>query len=92
MWVLIAVVLKTSNLNTVIPVYDKPLIYATLNECEISMNDIYNEYKLLKANYPVEIEYKTNYNKQKYIIYTYKPDYTKPKVTKYYHCLKTYKK
>ena len=27
-------------------------------------------------------------NKQKYLKYTYKTDYTKPKETKYYHCKK----
>ena len=92
MWILVALVLKTAELGTVMPSYDKLLVYSTLNECEVSMQDIYDEYKLLKVNYPVEVEYKTNDNKQKYIIYTYKPDYTKPKVTTYYHCLKAYKK
>ena len=92
MWILVALVLKTAELGYVMPSYDKLMVYSTLNECEVSMQDIYDEYKLLKANYPVEVEYKTNDNKQKYIIYTYKPDYTKPKVTTYYHCLKAYKK
>ena len=83
-------------LDTVLASWSLPLSkrtrVSTLNECEVSMQDIYDKYKLLKANYPVEVEYKTNDNKQKYIIYTYKPDYTKPKVTTYYHCLKAYKK
>ena len=33
-----------------------------------------------------------NDNNQKYLVYTYKADYTKPKITTYYYCLKTFVK
>tara|TARA_E500000178_G_C16509927_1_gene525390 strand:- start:43 stop:327 length:285 start_codon:yes stop_codon:yes gene_type:complete len=92
MWILLVAVLKTSDISTIMPVYDKPLIHDTLEQCEASMKKIYNEYKILSYNYPLEVELKTNDNKQKYIIYSYKADYTKPKVTTYYHCLKAYQK
>ena len=92
MWILLAVVLKAASPDVTIPIYDKPLTHNTLEECEISMKAIYNEYIVLQANYPIKIEFKTNDNKQKYMIYSYKPDYTKPIITTYYHCLKTYSK
>ena len=92
MWVLLAVVLKVNDLGMNVPVYDKPIINKTLSECNENMKKIHDEYKILKANYPVEVEFKINDNKQKYLKYTYKPDYTKPNIVTYYHCLKVYKK
>ena len=92
MWILIAIVLKVTNPDLTVPILDKPLTHDTLKECKASMQKIYNEYKMLQANYPVKVEYKINNNKQEYMIYSYKSDYTKPKVTTYYYCLKTYTK
>ena len=92
MWILLAVVFKITSHHLPMPVYDKPLIYKTLEQCESSMLEIYNEYKVLKANYPVEVKFRENDNKQKYLIYSYKPDYTQPSITTYYHCLKIYSK
>jgi hypothetical protein len=92
MWILIAIVLKVTSPDLTVPILDKPLTHATLKECKASMQLIYNEYKILQANYPLTVEYKINDNKQEYMIYSYKPDYTKPEVTTYYYCLKTYKK
>tara|TARA_A100001011_G_C14047843_1_gene730580 strand:+ start:30 stop:308 length:279 start_codon:yes stop_codon:yes gene_type:complete len=91
-WILLAVVLKTTNPGVSIPVLDKPLIHNTQLECEKSMKSIYDEYKLLQVNYPVKVKYEKNDNNQKYMVYTYKPDYTKPKITTYYYCLKTFVK
>ena len=92
MWILLAVVLKASSPGSNVPILDKPLVYNTLEICEASMKDLYDEYKKLQANYPVEVMYKENDNKQKYMMYSYKPDYTKPKITTYYYCLKVYNK
>ena len=90
MWVLLAIVIKTVNPSTTIPVLDKPLIYSSEHKCKKKMKEIYKEYKILQANYPVEIAFKKNDNNQEYMIYTYKPDYTSPKITTYYQCLQTY--
>ena len=90
MWVLLAIVIKTVNPSTTFPVLDKPLIYSSENECKKKMKEIYKEYKILQANYPVEIVFKKNDNNQEYMIYTYKSDYTSPKITTYYQCLQTY--
>ena len=92
MWILLAVVFKITSQGLPVPVYDKALIHKTLEQCESSMLDIYNEYKVLQVNYPLEIRFEENDNKQKYLIYSYKPDYTKPSITTYYHCLKIYSK
>ena len=92
MWVLLAVVLKITSPDLAVPVLDKPLAYESLESCKASMKLIYNEYKALQANYPLEVAYKINDNKQEYMVYSYKPDYTKPKITTFYYCLKAYKK
>ena len=92
MWILIAIVLKLDNYNQSVPVFDKPLLYNTHQECHESLQEMYEEYKKLQSNYPVEIEFKLNDNNQKYMLYSYKPDYTKSKITTYYHCLKAYRK
>ncbi len=92
MWILLAVFLKTVSSDITVPILDQPITHNTLEECQTNMNLIYSEYKVLQANYPVEIEFKINDNNQKYMRYSYKPDYTKPKITIYYYCLRTYKK
>lgn len=89
MWILLAIVLEMSSPDITIPVLDSPLVHNSLEECEASMNDIYKKYKKLEANYPVEIEYKIDDSKHKYMLYSYKSDYTKPKTLKYYYCLKS---
>ena len=92
MWILLAVVLRVISPEETIPILDKPLVYNSFKECDVKMQKIYNEFRLLQANYPVEIEYKINDNNQKYLVYSYIPDYNKPKVTTYYYCIKTYTK
>ena len=47
MWILLAVVLKASSPGSNVPVLDKPLVYNTLEICEASMKDLYDEYKKL---------------------------------------------
>ena len=89
MWILISFVLKTTGASSFIPIYDNPILHNTVTECENSIQQIYDKYKLLQTNYPIELDIKTNNNNQRYLIYSYKPDYTKPKITKYYNCLKT---
>ncbi|MBJ57380.1 MAG: hypothetical protein CMP24_03960 [Rickettsiales bacterium] len=92
MWILLAVVFKITSHDLLMPVYDKALVHKTKEQCELSMQEIYTEYKGLQVNYPIEIRYEKNDNKQKFLIYSYKPDYTKPSITTYYHCLKIYSK
>ena len=92
MWILVAVVLKVANSGDNIPVIDKPLIHKTQKDCERSMKNIYDEYNLLKVNYPINIKFHKNDNEQRYMTYTYQPDYNKPKITTYYYCLKSYMK
>ena len=92
MWILFAIVLKLNSPLEVTPVVDKPLIFNSLEQCENNMDQMFNEYIKLKFNYPVEVEYKTNDNRQRYMVYSYKSDYTKPKVTTYYYCIKAYSK
>ena len=92
MWILLTLVLKTSNPETAIPVYDKPIVYNSIADCQASLKLIYDEHKILQINYPVEVEFKTNENNQKYLVYSYKSDYNKPKITTYYNCLKIYTK
>ena len=92
MWILLAVVLKASSPDLTVPILDKPITHNTLKECQANMNLIYSEYKVMQANYPIEIEFKVSDNNQKYMLYSYKPDYTKPKIITYYYCLRTYKK
>ena len=92
MWILLAVVIKTISPNEAFPVYDKPLIYKSINECNDSMQKLYDEYKILQANYPVKVEFKINDNKQRFMIYSFKPDYTKPEIVTYYHCLRAFTK
>ena len=88
MWILLAIVLKTSTPNSVIPVYDKPIIYSSLEECQTSLKLVYDKYKILQVNYPLDVEFKINDSNQKYLVYSYKPDYNKPKITTYYSCIK----
>ena len=92
MWILLALVLKTSSPEAIVPAYDKPLVFDTMKDCQNQLKEIYKEYKILQANYPVKVEFKVNDNNQEYLIYSFKPDYTKPKITTFYHCLKTYSK
>ena len=89
MWILLAVVLKASPISNYVPIIENPLVYDTKNKCEDSILAIYDKYKLLQANYPIEIEYKTNKNKQNYLMYSYIPDYNKDKIITYYYCLQT---
>ena len=89
MWILLAVVLKASPISNYIPIIENPLVYDTKNKCEENILAIYDKYKLLQANYPIEIEYKTNKNKQNYLMYSYIPDYNKDKIITYYYCLQT---
>ena len=92
MWILINIVLKTSSLGSYIPSYEKLIVHNTFDSCEADMENIYRNIIKLKANYPVEVEYKFNNNNEKFIEYSYKPDYTRPKEVSYYHCMKMKKK
>ena len=88
MWVLITIILKLSSAGYYIPYYDELTAHETLTSCTDNMNNIYTDLKKLKANYPVNIELKTDDDNTKYIKFSYKPDYTKPIEYSYYHCKK----
>ena len=88
MWILITVILKTSNLDVNTPIYLDPVLHNSIEKCELKLDKIYSDLIKLTYNYPVEVELKYDENKKKYLKYSYKTDYTKPKETKYYHCKK----
>ena len=88
MWILIIAALNLNSDGLYVLNYDQLTLYKTLKGCENKMDQVYKNLKILEANYPVEVRYKTDYDNQKFIKYSYKPDYTKPKVDSYYHCKK----
>ena len=88
MWVLITVILKAASLEGYEPVYLKPILYDTIEQCELNLDQIHSELIKLTYNYPVDIKLEYDENNKKYLKYTYKTDYTKPIETKYYHCKK----
>ena len=88
MWVLITVILKAASLEGYEPVYLKPILYDTIEQCELNLDRIHRDLIKLTYNYPVDIKLEYDENNKKYLKYTYKTDYTKPGETKYYHCKK----
>ena len=88
MWVLITVVLKLTESGKFMPVYENAILHKTIESCEVNMEKVYSDLELLKANYPVTLEYRYNDENNKYIRFKYKPDYTKPEKERFYHCLK----
>ena len=88
MWILLTVIISSSKLETKAPVYLKPIVYDTIEKCELNLDRIYSDLSKLEYNYPVEVKIEYDENNKKYLKYSYKPDYTKPMETKYYHCKK----
>ena len=88
MWILITVILKTTSLGINTPVYLKPILHDTLENCEVSLENIFSDLTKLEFNYPVKVKMQFDDSNNKYIKYTYKSDYTKPEETSYYHCKK----
>ncbi len=88
MWVLITVILNLSGAEINAPVYLKPKLHDTIEECELNLDQIHLDLIKLTYNYPVEVKVEYDENKKKYLKYSYKTDYTKPEETKYYHCKK----
>ena len=88
MWILITIILELSSANSYSLNYEKPILHKTYQGCMNNMDAIFLELKKLKANYPIELSFEVNLDNIKYIKYSYKPDYTKPNVEKYYHCKK----
>tara|TARA_S200000501_G_C20690784_1_gene684988 strand:- start:394 stop:660 length:267 start_codon:yes stop_codon:yes gene_type:complete len=70
------------------PIVENLQIYSTSEECYSKVEEIYEEKKKLKVNYPLEVEYKKDQNNESYMVYSFKPDYTRPKIVKYYQCKK----
>ena len=88
MWVLITVILKAASLEGYEPLYLKPILHDTIEQCELNLDRIHQDLIKLTYNYPVDIKVEYDENNKKYLKYTYKTDYTKPEETKYYHCKK----
>ena len=88
MWVLITVIISTSTFDKNGPIYLKPILYDTIEKCELKLDRIYSDLIKLEYNYPVEVKVEYDQDKKKYLKYSYKTDYTKPEETKYYHCKK----
>ena len=88
MWILITVIISSSKLETKAPVYLKPIVYDTIEKCELNLDRIYSDLSKLEYNYPGEVKIEYDENNKKYLKYSYKSDYTKPEETKYYHCKK----
>ena len=88
MWVLITVIISLSSTEASAPVYLKPILYDTIEKCELNLDQIHLDLIKLTYNYPVEVKIEYDENNKKYLKYSYKTDYTKPKETKYYHCKK----
>ena len=88
MWILITVIISSLSTETNDPVYLRPILYETIENCELNLDRIYSDLINLTYNYPVEVKVKYDENNKKYLKYSYKTDYTKPEETKYYHCKK----
>ena len=88
MWILITVVLNVYGSKINAPVYLKPILHDTIEQCENNLDQIYSDLIKLTYNYPVDVKLEYDKNNKKYLKYSYKTDYTKPEETKYYHCKK----
>ena len=88
MWILITVIISSSNTDVNPPVYLRPIPHDTIEKCELNLDRIHSDLIKLTYNYPVEVKVEYDKDNKKYIKYSYKTDYTKPKETKYYHCKK----
>ena len=88
MWILLTVIISSSNTEANAPVYLRPILYDTIEKCELNLDLIYSDLIKLTYNYPVEVKVEYDENNKKYLKYSYKTDYTKPEKTKYYHCKK----
>ena len=88
MWVLITVIISSSSTEAYAPVYLRPTLHDTIEKCELDLDRIHLDLVKLEYNYPVEVKVEYDQDNKKYLKYTYKTDYTKPKETKYYHCKK----
>ena len=88
MWVLLTVIINTSNTGANAPVYLRPILHDTIEKCELSLDQIHSDLIKLTYNYPVDVKVEYDKNNKKYLKYSYKTDYTKPEETKYYHCKK----
>ena len=88
MWILITIILNASGPEINSPVYLKPILHDTIEQCELNLDRIHSDLIKLTYNYPVDIKLEYDENNKKYLKYNYKTDYTKPEETKYYHCKK----
>ena len=88
MWILLTVIISSSNAEANAPVYLRPILHDTIENCELNLDQIHSDLIKLTYNYPVEVKVEYDENNKKYLKYSYKTDYTKPEKTKYYHCKK----
>ena len=88
MWVLITLIISSSNTEVKAPDYLRPILHDTIEKCELDLDRIHSDLIKLEYNYPVEVKVEYDEDNKKYLKYSYKTDYTKPEKTKYYHCKK----
>ena len=88
MWILITVIISSSSTETNAPIYLRPILYDTIEKCELDLDRIHSDLIKLEYNYPVEVKIEYDEDNKKYLKYSYKTDYTKPEETKFYHCKK----
>ena len=88
MWILLTVIISSSNTEANAPVYLRPILHDTIEKCEFNLDQIHSDLIKLTYNYPVEVKVEYDETNKKYLKYSYKTDYTKPTKTQYYHCEK----
>ena len=88
MWILITVIISSSSKELNAPVYLRPILHDSIEKCELNLDQIHIDLIKLTYNYPVEVKVEYDEDNKKYLKYSYRTDYTKPKETKYYHCKK----
>ena len=81
-----ALIIFTLLNSSTVPKIEKLVGYSSLDDCQNEIEKIYQNKKSLKANYPVSVELKNNDDKEKLVIFKYKPDYTKPDELTIYMC------
>ena len=88
MWILITVIISSSSTEANAKIYLRPTLYDTVEKCQLALDRIHLDLMKLEYNYPVKVKIEYDEDNKKYLKYSYKTDYTKPKETKYYHCEK----
>ena len=56
MWILITVIISSSNREANAPVYLRPILHDTIEKCELNLDQIHSDLIKLTYNYPVEVK------------------------------------